>query len=140
MRLYETVVVLRPSMTEAEQDAFSAKVTEDLTGAHASEVKLSKWGKKSLAYPIQKFKDAVFQVFEYSTPDGLCVEAAERRLRIHDDVLRYLSVRRDEEMEREQKLRVRLNAKDTPASVVVVPVGAGSNEDDAAADDAAAEE
>lgn len=94
MAFYESVMVFRGDLTESQVKERAAKFTEiikELKGA----VKSSEfWGLKNLAYIIRKNKRAHYVMLNIEM-DGAAVAEYERRLRIDEDVIRYLNVRVD---------------------------------------------
>ena len=67
-------------------------------------VKVDNWGKKSLAYKIKKFRDGYYVVLTLEA-DGATIAELERRFRVTDHVIRFLSVRIDEDLKRSEKLK-----------------------------------
>lgn len=96
MRRYEVVFVLAPTLTEEEADqqidAFSAVASEQ--GASVQDV--AKWGKKQLAYPIDKHREGYYTILTLDESEGAAVAELERRFRVTDSVIRFLAIRIDE--------------------------------------------
>lgn len=92
MRRYETVFILAPEMEEQEQNAFTEKLSGILKEKGGSIEKVDFWGKRTLAYPINK-KTEGFYVCIYYQADGESVRELERVLRVSENVLRYLTVK-----------------------------------------------
>jgi small subunit ribosomal protein S6 len=67
-------------------------------------VKVDNWGKKPLAYKIKKFRDGFYVVLTLEA-DGAAIAELERRFRVTDFIIRFLSVRIDEDMKRSEKLK-----------------------------------
>ena len=110
MRLYDIVVLLTPDLTDEE----AAKVTGDyrkiLTDGGAQIVRDDVWGRRRLAYPIGRKREAFYHHFQVNAEPPLIAET-ERRLRLSDQVLRHLAVRADEEWKRSIKSAARQKAK-----------------------------
>ena len=110
MRLYDIVVLLTPDLTDEE----AAKVTGDyrkiLTEGGAQIVRDDVWGRRRLAYPIGRKREAYYHHFQVNAEPPLIAET-ERRLRLSDQVLRHLAVRADEEWKRSIKSAARQKAK-----------------------------
>uniref|UniRef100_UPI0023A2FEA6 30S ribosomal protein S6 n=1 Tax=Candidatus Palauibacter polyketidifaciens TaxID=3056740 RepID=UPI0023A2FEA6 len=92
MRDYEIVYIFRVSLTSEEIEAklkrYQAIITADGSGEVTASVH---WGKRQLAYPIQKQPNGYYVVARFtSSPDPL--QELERALKLEDDVLRYLIV------------------------------------------------
>ncbi len=97
MSKYETLVVASAKLEDEERAAVIEKITGLIArfGGNVSET--DEWGKKKLAYPIQKMTEAFYYVINFESEDSSCANEMEQQLRIMDGVLRYLIVRKDEE-------------------------------------------
>ena len=91
---YEVLYVLNPTLGEEDTAALVARFKELAEGRGAvSEV--DEWGKKRLAYEIQKMKEGFYYFIRFDAEPTAPVEI-ESRVRIMDNVIRYLVVRQDE--------------------------------------------
>jgi ribosomal protein S6 len=89
---YETIYILKPELPTDTIDKMATKVS-GIIGKFEGEVLLQDdWGKRKLAYPIQKNARGHYVYFNFVGPSGLVGEL-ERQLRIEDDLLRFLTVR-----------------------------------------------
>ncbi len=104
MRTYEVVFVAAPTLTTEELDGFIAHVQGVVEGKNGKVVKVDNWGKRSLAYKIKKFRDAYYVVLTIEG-DGPAIAELERRFRVTDHIIRFLSIRIDEDLKRSDKLR-----------------------------------
>ena len=104
MRTYEVVFVAAPTITAEELDAFIAHVQGVVEGKNGKILKVDNWGKRSLAYKIKKYRDAYYVVLTIEG-DGIAIAELERRFRVTDYIIRFLSVRIDEDLKRSEKLR-----------------------------------
>jgi small subunit ribosomal protein S6 len=84
------VYVLAPTVDNAEAERVHGKITEVVEGFGGKLVKLDNWGRRKLAYPIQKNTRGVFVYTKYLGKPGVVAEI-ERNLRIADSVLRFQS-------------------------------------------------
>ncbi len=91
MRLYETTLIIRPDLDEAEALAIRESVDTELGKAKATVVRWESWGKRKLAYSINKYPKGIYLYVMYLASADVVAEV-ERTLRINEDVLRYLSV------------------------------------------------
>jgi small subunit ribosomal protein S6 len=92
MRRYETIFILRPSLSEDEITAIIERSTNILTEVDGQIIELDKWGMKKLAYPIKKDLQGYYVFCDYcSTPDA--VAEMERKFRLDDSVLRYMTLK-----------------------------------------------
>jgi small subunit ribosomal protein S6 len=92
MRRYETISILRPSMNEEEINTVVENSTAIITGDGGRIIDLDRWGMRKLAYPIKKEMQGFYVFCDYSaTPEA--VAEMERKFRIDDSVLRYMTVK-----------------------------------------------
>jgi small subunit ribosomal protein S6 len=111
MRRYEVVFVLAPTLTEEqvkEQIETYSTVAKEL-GANVLDV--DDWGKRRLAYPVKKFTDGIYTVLTLEEEAAKSVKELERRFRVTDSVIRFLTVRVDEDLKRAEKMRTRREMK-----------------------------
>jgi len=102
MRTYEELFIVKPDAPEEEVDAFVESLRTHLTSAGATVDKVDKWGKRRLAYRVDKYREGAYVLFQFSSgPEA--VKELERRLRVSDMVLKFLTVRIDQTMKRLEK-------------------------------------
>jgi small subunit ribosomal protein S6 len=104
VRTYEVVFVAAPVLTSEELDAFIGHAKSVVEGKNGKIVKVDNWGKKPLAYKIKKFRDGYYVVLTVEG-DGIAIAELERRFRVTDHIIRFLSVRIDEDLKRSEKLK-----------------------------------
>lgn len=104
MRTYEVVFVAAPTVTTEELDAFIGLAQSVVESRNGKVLKVDNWGKKPLAYKIKKFRDGFYVVLTMEA-DGAAIAELERRFRVTDFIIRFLSVRIDEDMKRSEKLK-----------------------------------
>lgn len=108
MNQYETVVVTPPNLGEADLEALVAGVERDLNERFGgTNVVVNRWGKRQLAYPIRKFTEGYYVLYEYESDSKDCVAGLEARLRLNESIMRFLTVRRDEERKSEARMKER---------------------------------
>jgi small subunit ribosomal protein S6 len=100
MPLYECVVLGRQELSSTQVEALDVAIVDCLTTEKGQVLKKESWGNRQLAYKINKNKKAHYLYFEIDAP-SVAVDELNRRLRIHDDVLRSLFVRVDKFIEGE---------------------------------------
>ena len=100
MPLYECVVLGRQELSSTQVEALDVAIVDCLTTEKGQVLKKESWGSRQLAYKINKNKKAHYLYFEIDAP-SVAVDELNRRLRIHDDVLRSLFVRVDKFIEGE---------------------------------------
>jgi len=92
MNKYETVCIVRPDLAEDAVKGIIAKATASLESAGGTVARVDEWGRRKLAYPIQKKNEGYYFVLDYtSSPEGS--KEVERLLRLNEDVLRYQTIR-----------------------------------------------
>lgn len=96
MRPYETLLVLKPDLEEETIDALMERFTGVITGEDGTIDNIDRWGKRRLAYEINGFTEGFYVVIDFKAESGATSEV-ERILKITDEVVRYLLVRRDQE-------------------------------------------
>ena len=94
MNKYELAVVLSAKLEDEERAAAIEKVTGYITRFGGTVVDIDEWGKKRLAYEIQKMREGFYYFIQFEA-DAQCPAEVERHVRIMDNVLRYLVVRKD---------------------------------------------
>jgi small subunit ribosomal protein S6 len=95
LRSYELVYVMKTSLDDAALNTFDGRVRDAVTAQGGSDLNSEVWGKRNLAYPIDRNFDGYYVVHRFQMePTG--TEALDRLLRFNEDVLRYLLVRKDE--------------------------------------------
>lgn len=101
MRRYELIFILRPSLGEEEINNvidYTEKIITDETGVV---IDLNKWGMKKLAYPIKKDIQGYYVYCDYAGTPAAVTEI-ERRFRIDDAVLKYLTIKTADSMSAEE--------------------------------------
>ena len=94
MNKYELAVVLSAKLEDEERAAAMEKVTGYITRFGGTVTDIDEWGKKRLAYEIQKMKEG-FYYFVHFESDSVCPNEVENHIRIMEPVIRYLCVRQD---------------------------------------------
>ncbi len=94
MNKYELCVVLSAKLEDDERTAALEKVQKLITRFGGTIENIDEWGKKKLAYEIQKMKEAYYYFIHFDAEATAPVEI-ENRIRIMDNVIRYLCVRAD---------------------------------------------
>lgn len=95
MAYYEHVVITRPDISPAQVDAFVEDLATFLKDNGASVGKTEYWGLRNLAYPINKVRKGHYSLLNVDGPPA-AIHELERRHRISDDVMRYLTIKVDE--------------------------------------------
>lgn len=112
MRIYEELFIVKPDAPEEEVNAFVEQLRGQLTTAGATVDKVDNWGKRRLAYKVDKYREGTYVLLQF-TAGPETVKELERRLRVSDVVLKFLTVRIDETLKRLEK---RKKARDKRAA------------------------
>ncbi len=94
MRRYELMLVLRPDAPEDRIQTLLDKTTRQITDSGGQIVKAAPWGRRRLAYQIDRYREGSYHILHFDAPADAIVEL-ERTLLITEEVLRHLVVRVD---------------------------------------------
>ena len=94
MNKYELAVVVNAKIEDDARTATIEKVKELIARFGGNVTDVDEWGKKRLAYEIQKMHEGFYYFIQFEA-DAQCPAEVERHVRIMDNVLRYLVVRKD---------------------------------------------
>jgi small subunit ribosomal protein S6 len=121
-RTYEVMFIVRPDLIEEELDKLVTALQNHAAGAGAIVKNAEKMGKRRLAYDVKKFQEGQYVLFTLES-DGKAVHELERRLRVTEPVIKFITVRTDEDQQRLDKVRkIRASHAKRP------PVEAGATE------------
>jgi len=122
-RLYDLIFIVRPDTPEADTDKLIATLEHAATEKGGKLDKVEKWGRKRMAYRVHKLREGYYVYALVRSSHGEVVKELERRLKVADPVIKYLTVRVDEELKRKEKLQrhrerraARRPRKPTPAA------------------------
>jgi small subunit ribosomal protein S6 len=104
MRIYEELFIVRPDATAEELDPLIEQVKGIVTATGGTLDKTEKWGVRRLAYRVMKQREGFYVLLQF-TATAETVKEVERRLRVNDMVLKFITVRIDEKMKRIEKRR-----------------------------------
>ena len=102
-RNYELMFIVRPDMVEEDLNKLISTLESSVTSAGGT-TKTEVWGKRRLAYRVGRFNDGIF-VLMMIDGIGAVVHELERRLRVTEPVIKFLTVRTDEEEKRLEKIK-----------------------------------
>ncbi len=103
-RLYEVMFILRPDIAEEDADKLVAGFTTTVTNGGGAVKTVEKLGRRKLAYTVRKFNDGNYVLFTIEA-GGPVVMELERRLRVTEPVIKFITVRIDEEEKRLAKVK-----------------------------------
>ncbi len=92
MRRYELMLVLRPDIPDDRSQAVHERTIRTITGGGGQIVKQAPWGRRRLAYPIERYREGSYHIILFEAPTNL-VNEVERGLLITEEVLRHLVTR-----------------------------------------------
>jgi small subunit ribosomal protein S6 len=94
MRRYELMLVLRPDVPDDKAQAVIDRTTRQIVAGEGQIVKVAPWGRRRLAYPIDRYREGSYHIVMFEAPAGVIAEV-ERGLLITEEVLRHLITRDD---------------------------------------------
>ncbi|HTA78940.1 MAG TPA: 30S ribosomal protein S6 [Terracidiphilus sp.] len=103
-RLYEAMFIVRPDVVEEEVDKLIAGFTASVTNGGGVVKNVEKMGRRKLAYIVRKFNDGNYVLMTIEA-GGAVVAELERRLRVSEPVIKFITVRIDEEEKRLAKIK-----------------------------------
>jgi small subunit ribosomal protein S6 len=92
MRRYELMLVVRPDVPDDRSQVVIDRVTRQITAGGGQIVKVAPWGRRRLAYPIDRFREGSYHIVLFAAPGPLLVEL-EHSLLITEEVIRHLLTR-----------------------------------------------
>jgi small subunit ribosomal protein S6 len=109
-RTYELMFIVRPDMTDEDLDKLISTLQSVVPTSGGNVVKVEKMGKRRLAYTVRRFNDGIY-VLMVVEGGGPVIHELERRLRVTEPVIKFLTVRVDEEQKRLAKIKAIRDAK-----------------------------
>ena len=103
-RLYEVMFIVRPDIEDEEADKLIAGFSSTITSGGGVVKSVEKMGRRKLAYTVRKFNDGNFVLLTIEA-NGAVVLELERRLRVTEPVIKFITVRMDEEEKRLAKVK-----------------------------------
>jgi len=135
MRIYEELFIVRPNITDEELDPLMEQLRQVITNHGGAVDKADKWGVRKLAYRLEKNTEGYYVLMQFSgAPET--VKEIERRLRVSDLVLKFITVRIDEKLkkiEKRKKSREKRAARKPAPSTSAAPAMPAFGEPPAAA-------
>ena len=109
-RTYEIMFVVRPDVEEADLDKLIEGFGGNITSGGGEVKNVEKMGRRRLAYTVRKFNDGQYVLLTVAAPGALIAEI-ERRLRVSEPVIKFITVRMDEEEKRLAKVKALRDSK-----------------------------
>jgi len=133
-RTYEVVFIIDPTAGDDEVMRLSEAVQKIITGQGGVITKTEVMGKRQLAYEINHKKDGTYVLLEVEG-SGAEIAELERRMRVNDQILRYMTIRVDEDRRRADKLKERRARKADRRASLKNKANAASSSSSSAAED-----
>jgi small subunit ribosomal protein S6 len=92
MRQYETAFLIAPNLPEEDNEKLISQMADVVSKQKGKMINVDEWGKRKLAYPIQKFEEAYYVFFLYEGDPAIPVEL-ERRFKQTEPIIRYMTVK-----------------------------------------------
>jgi len=124
MRVYEELFIVKPDTPDEEVEGFIEQMKTVITGGKGTVDKVDKWGTRKLAYRVQKFAEGNYVLIQFSSSPEL-VHEVERRMRVSDMVIKFITVRIDEKIkkiEKRKKDRDKRAARKPPPAPMAAPI------------------
>src|SRR3989440_11121092 len=113
-RTYELMFIVRPDMADEDLEKLISNLESTVTSASGSIKSIDRMGKRRLAYMVRKFREGLYILMTIEGA-GTVVHELERRLRVTEPVIKFLTVRIDEEQKRLDKIKKIREARRKPA-------------------------
>jgi len=123
-RFYEVMFIVRPDTQDEDVDKLIAGFEATVANGGGTIRSTEKLGRRKLAYTVRKFNEGNYILLTIDA-DGTLVHELERRLRVSEPVIKFITVRMDEEQKRLDKIKaIRATRKKLSAQPVPAPVEA----------------
>jgi small subunit ribosomal protein S6 len=103
-RLYDLIFIARPATPEEEINKVLSGIEHTCAEKGGKIEKTEHWGTRKLAYRVAKHREGIYVYQQIRTTHAELIAELERRLRVQDVVIKYLTVRLDEDLKRQKKL------------------------------------
>jgi small subunit ribosomal protein S6 len=123
-RTYELMFIVRPDMLEEDQDKLISTLESVVTSSGGAVKSVERMGKRRLAYMVRRFHDGLYMLLTVEGGGGL-IHELERRLRVTEPVIKFITVRIDEEQKRLDKIKSIKDARRKPAPAPAAEAASG---------------
>jgi small subunit ribosomal protein S6 len=110
-RLYDLIFIVRPATPEDEIKKVLSSIEHTCTEKGARIEKTEHWGTRKLAYRVAKHREGIYVYQQIRTQHPELIAELERRLRVQDVVIKYLTIRLDEDLKRQKKFQQKREAR-----------------------------
>ena len=131
-RLYDLIFIVRPATPEDEVKKVLSGIEHTCAEKGAKIEKTEHWGTRKLAYRVAKHREGIYVYQQIRTNHSELIAELERRLRVQDVVIKYLTIRLDEDLKRQKKfqhkreVRAARRPRRTPAPAAPAPAPAAA--------------
>ncbi|MBZ2183282.1 MAG: 30S ribosomal protein S6 [Bryobacter sp.] len=125
LRLYEELFIVKPDATDEVVDPLIESLTQLIVKDGGNMQTSEKWGTRKLAYQVGRYLEGYYILLKFEA-SGVTIKELERRLRVNDLVIKYLTVRLDEEMKWVEKRRKRREKRAARKPQVTAPAVPGA--------------
>jgi len=123
-RTYELMFIVRPDMADGDLDKLISTLESQVTTSGGTVKGVERMGKRRLAYTVRRFQDGMYILLTVEG-SGALIHELERRLRVTEPVIKFLTVRIDEEQKRLDKIKQIRDARRKAAPAPATPEGGG---------------
>jgi small subunit ribosomal protein S6 len=103
-RLYDLIFIVRPATPEDEVKKIEHTVEHACSDRGGKIEKTEHWGTRKLAYKVAKHREGIYVYYQIRSSHNDLIAELERRLKVQDNVIKYLTIRLDEDLKRQKKL------------------------------------
>lgn len=96
MPQYEMIFIVQPEVEEEGLTALLDKITQTVVDLNGQVVQVEPWGRRRMAYTVRKHRDGIYYLMHLELP-AEAVRSLERSLKLMEDVIRHLVIRKDEQ-------------------------------------------
>lgn len=121
MRTYEVMFIVRPDIQDEDMDKLISTIETNIANAGGTVKNTERMGKRRLAYAVGKFQDGIYILVNIEGT-GAMVKEIERRLRVTEQVIKFITVRVDEDQKRLDKIKKLRDSKVRTPRPVATPV------------------
>jgi small subunit ribosomal protein S6 len=123
-RTYELMFIVRPDMADEDLDKLISTLENQVTTTGGTVKSVERMGKRRLAYVVRRFQDGMYILLTVEGT-GALIHELERRLRVTEPVIKFLTVRVDEEQKRLDKIKAIRDARRKAPPAPATPEASG---------------
>ena len=112
-KIYETTFIVNAALDDAQIDAVLEKVKEVIVKNHGEVRAIEKWGRKRLAYTIDKKNNGFYAFFEFKAPGDL-ITKLERHYHLDEQIIRHLTIQLDKKALKAKELALAATKVEAP--------------------------